>query len=98
MYTSTTLMAACLLDHRALEAQLLGSVWKGCSQASSHATNEYKHPSVSDGKELPEALTIIAEHLQNTIYQKAGKNASGLCARTREVGALFLAFAFRPHF
>jgi hypothetical protein len=63
-----------LLDHRALEAHLLGSVWKGCSQASSHATNEYKHPPVSNGKELPEALTIIAEHLQNTIYQKAGKN------------------------
>lgn len=56
------------------EAQLLASVWKGCSQASSHVTNEYSHPSVSDRKELPEALTPIVKHLQNTIYQKAGKN------------------------
>ena len=53
--------------------QLLANVWKGCSQASSHATNEYSHPSV-DEKELSEALKIILDHLQNTIYQKEGKN------------------------
>jgi hypothetical protein len=56
------------------EGQLLANVWKGCSQASSHATNAYSHPSVSDKKELPEALKIILDHLQKTIYQKSGKN------------------------
>ncbi len=63
-----------LLDHSTHEGQLLANVWKGCSQASSHATNAYSHPSVSDKKELPEALKIILDHLQKTIYQKAGKN------------------------
>jgi hypothetical protein len=55
------------------EAQLLARGWKGCSQAASQATNEYSHPSVSDRKELPEALRKIVRHLQNSIYQKAGK-------------------------
>jgi len=55
------------------DAQLLASGWKGCSQAASQATNEYSHPSVSDRKELPEALRKIVKHLQNSIYQKAGK-------------------------
>ena len=63
-----------LLNHQTPEAQLLASVWKGCSQGSSHATNEYNHPPVGDGKELPQALEIILSHLQNTIYQKAGKS------------------------
>src|SRR5580700_1034291 len=63
-----------LLSHSTQEGQLLANVWKGCSQASSHATNPNNHPSVSDKKELPEALKIILDHLENTIYQKAGKN------------------------
>lgn len=63
-----------LLDHSTREGQLLANVWKGCSQASSHATNAYNHPPVSDRKDLPEALKIILDHLQNTIYQTAGKN------------------------
>lgn len=56
------------------EGTFLADIWKGCSQASSHATNAYNHHSVSDKKDLPEALKIILDHLQNTIYQKAGKN------------------------
>jgi hypothetical protein len=63
-----------LLNHQTPEGQLLASVWKGCSQASSHATNAYNHPSVSDRKELPDAIKIIVDHLQNTIYNKAGEN------------------------
>jgi hypothetical protein len=63
-----------LLDPSTHQGQLLSSVWKGCSQASSHATREYNHPPVGDKKELPEALTIILDHLQSTIYNKAGEN------------------------
>jgi len=62
-----------LLGHSTHEGQLLANVWKGCSQASSHATNAYSYPPVSDKKELPEALKIILDHLKNTIYEKAGK-------------------------
>jgi hypothetical protein len=65
-----------LLSHLTPEGQFLAGVWKGCSQASSHATNAYSHPSVSDTKDLPEALKIILDHLQNTIYQTAGKDIS----------------------
>jgi hypothetical protein len=53
-------------------AQLLADVWKGCPHASSHATNEYNHPLVAE-KELSAALTIILDHLQDTIYNRAGK-------------------------
>jgi hypothetical protein len=63
-----------LLRPATQEGQFLAHIWKGCSQASSHATNEYDHPSVNDEKDLPPALTIILDHLQKTIYQKAGQN------------------------
>jgi hypothetical protein len=63
-----------LLGHQTREGRLLASVWGGCSKASSHATNAYNHPPVSDKKELPEALRIIVNHLQKTVYEKAGKN------------------------
>jgi hypothetical protein len=62
-----------LLGHSTHEGQLLAKVWKGCSQASSHATRAYSHPSVSDKEELPEALKIILNHLKNTTYENAGK-------------------------
>jgi len=63
-----------LLAHSTHEGQLLASVWKGCSQASSHATNAYRHPSVDDRTVLPEVLRIVLDHLQKTIYDKASKN------------------------
>ncbi len=47
--------------------------------------HEYCHPSVSDRKELPEALTPIVKHLQNTIYQKAGKNLRDYGVGTRSL-------------
>ena len=62
-----------LFDPSDANAQLLADVWKGCSQASSHATNEYNHPVVSDHQELPAALTIVLNHLQNTIYNRASR-------------------------
>jgi len=51
----------------------LADVWKGCTQASSHATNAYAHPSVDDETVLPGVLKIILDHLQGTIYDKASK-------------------------
>ena len=66
------------------DAQLLADVWKGCSQASSHATNEYNHPAVSDQKELPDALVIILRHLQDTIYNQAGKKVSDCVLKSKD--------------
>ncbi|MFY9727294.1 MAG: hypothetical protein WB579_13810 [Bryobacteraceae bacterium] len=72
-----------LVDCSTPEGRHLASVWKGCSQASSHATNAYNHPSVNDKKDLPEALKIILNHLQNTIYQRAAKNIRDYVLSTR---------------
>jgi len=52
------------------EAQRLANIWKGCTQASSHATNANHLP--VDDKTAAEALKIVLRHLQETIY--AGKN------------------------
>ena len=60
------------LNHQTPAAADLASVWKGCSQASSHATSG-AHPDVRESS-LANALAIVLEHMQNTIYQKAGKN------------------------
>ena len=51
---------------------MLADVWKGCAQASSHATHASGHPSVSE-EVLTVALTLIIDHLQNTVYRNAGK-------------------------
>lgn len=61
------------LDHLSDEGAFLANVWKGCSQASSHATNAYDHPSVNED-ELCKAITIIVAYLQKTIYEKTGNN------------------------
>ena len=73
-----------LFDLSSPHAQLLADVWKGCSQASSHATNEYNHPAVSDQKELPDALTMILNHLQDTIYNQAGKKVSDCVLKSKD--------------
>ena len=63
-----------LLDPSTPDGRRLADVWKGCTQASSHATNAYPpHPSVDDRTVLPEALKVILDHLQDTIYDKASK-------------------------
>jgi hypothetical protein len=59
-----------LLTSSRAEAQMLASLWKGCSQASGHATHGTQHPDVSDQR-LAEALTIIITHLELTIYAKS---------------------------
>jgi hypothetical protein len=48
-------------------SKILAKVWKGCSQASGHPTQDTNHPPVNP-KALDEALRIIVEHLGRTIY------------------------------
>ena len=62
-----------LLDRSTADGRFLADVWKGCTQASSHATNAYDHPSVDDRTVLPKALKIVLDHLQGTIYDKASQ-------------------------
>ena len=62
-----------LFDLLKPEAHLLAAVWTGCSQASSHATHNSNHPTVDDVV-LSKALVVIVNHLQDTIYLKAGEN------------------------
>ena len=62
-----------LLDPSTPSGRCLAELWKGCTQASSHATNSYAHPSVCDRTALPEALKVILDHLQDTVYRKASK-------------------------
>jgi len=52
------------------DGQRLAALWKGCTQASSHATNAYNHPQVNETV-LAEALKTVLDHLQDTIYDKA---------------------------
>jgi hypothetical protein len=73
-----------LFDTSDPNAQLLADVWKGCSQASSHATNEYNHPALSDRKELPAALTIVLNHLQDTIYKRASKRIRDCVLKSKD--------------
>lgn len=51
-------------------AQALADVWKGCSRAGSHATDDKNHPPVNE-TQLLNALKIILTHLQQTIYRAA---------------------------
>jgi hypothetical protein len=53
------------------EALTLAPVWKGCSQASSHATTDTNHPDIREPV-LAQALQIVVDHLQSTIYDRAG--------------------------
>jgi hypothetical protein len=55
------------------DALKLALVWKGCSQATSHATEDANHPDLSDAT-LAEAMGIIIAHLEQTIYAKGGIN------------------------
>ena len=62
-----------LFDLSKPEACLLADVWKGCSQACSHATHNSNHPSVNEAV-LSKTLGIIVRHLQDTICVQAGDN------------------------
>lgn len=54
------------------DAAILGAVWKGCSQATSHATSGSNHPSIARDQ-ISRAVTIVIKHLQTTAYAAAGK-------------------------
>jgi hypothetical protein len=64
-------------------AKFLADVWKGCTQASSHATHG-EHLPISDRKELPQSLTIVIKHLQDTIYDRAGKQLRDCVLRSKD--------------
>lgn len=49
------------------EAKTLAKVWKACSQASGHPTRDTNHLPLTDAV-LDEALRIIVNHLEHTIY------------------------------
>jgi hypothetical protein len=55
------------IDLASLEARTLAKLWKGCSQASGHPTQDSDHPPV-DPLALDKALRIIISHLEKTIY------------------------------
>jgi len=55
------------------EALILARVWKGCSQATSHPTQDTDHPDVRE-KPLAEALHIVVEHLEKTVYAANGRS------------------------
>jgi hypothetical protein len=54
------------IDLDSHEAEILADVWKGCSQASGHPTQDTDHPDVSIPA-LDKALKIIVRHLEQTI-------------------------------
>jgi hypothetical protein len=56
-----------LFDIKGAAASKLASAYKACSQACSHPTVDTNHPKIGE-PELIEALTIIVNHLQSTIY------------------------------
>ena len=60
-----------LFDPRHLGAQKLADLWKGCSQASMHATSDTGHPDVSPDR-IAEALEIVLTHLDTHLYQPNG--------------------------
>ncbi len=58
-------------DHKHPDAKKLADLWKGCSQASMHATGDTGHPDVSPHK-IAEALEIVLKHLDAHLYQPNG--------------------------
>ena len=55
------------------EALVLEKIWRGCSQATSHPTQDTNHPDVTVGP-LAEALHIVIDHLQRTVYAAKGRS------------------------
>ena len=60
-----------LFNLKHCNARILADVWKGCTQASMHATTNTSHPRV-DPPELAEALKIIIAHLEKHLYAPNG--------------------------
>lgn len=55
------------------DADKLAKVWRGCSQATSHATEGSNHPPVTEPY-LAEALHVVIAHLESTIYASNGRS------------------------
>ena len=62
-----------LFDLSIPEASVLEKVWRGCSQATSHPTQDTNHPDVSP-RSLSVALQIVISHLERTIYAAKGRS------------------------
>jgi hypothetical protein len=61
------------MDLASSDAATLAKVWKGCSQASGHPTQDSNHPPV-DPTALDEAMRILIRHLERTIYAASSRN------------------------
>lgn len=60
-----------LFDVNHSDAVILANVWKGCTQASMHATTNTNHPLV-DPEDLAEALNIVIKYLEENLYTPNG--------------------------
>jgi hypothetical protein len=63
----TMIQGGAPFDLSSPDAIILARVWKGCSQASSHATHKSGHPPVGEAQ-LDQAMRIVTAHLDRTIY------------------------------
>lgn len=71
----TMIAGGTLFDMSSPDAIFLARVWRGCSQASSHATHASGHPSV-EPSELDRAMRIMTAHLDQTIYSGQSRNSA----------------------
>jgi hypothetical protein len=76
--STTSIQGGKLIDCSSPDATTLAKVWKACSQASAHPTWDTNHPPINS-QTLDEALRIIVNHLNATIYSV---NARNLVAET----------------
>ena len=57
-----------LFNRKHRDARILANAWKGCTQASMHATINTAHPP-EDPKVLAGALAIVIKHLETNLYE-----------------------------
>jgi hypothetical protein len=62
-----------MFDPKSSDAAKLALVYKGCTQATGHPTEGTNHPNITE-QPLSEALQIVINHLQKTIYDAQGRN------------------------
>lgn len=58
-------------DKVSADGEFLETVWQTCTKATSHSTYQSGHVPLDDA-ELDRALTLIIDHLDQTIYRAAG--------------------------
>jgi hypothetical protein len=69
-----------LFDHTSADAAKLAEMYKGCTKATGHPTHD-GHPDIKEGP-MSEAMGIIIEHLQKTMYDAQGYNLAHFTLRT----------------